>query len=68
MDPAHQAMIAALRSIRDQADSVLKQIERPPATAFDALDMQSLPLHKTFYETGNIGRRWQMPPMQMHGT
>ena len=30
MDPAHQAIIAALRSIRDQADSVLKQIDRPP--------------------------------------
>jgi predicted Zn-ribbon and HTH transcriptional regulator len=28
MDPAHQAMMAALRSIRDQADSVLKQIEQ----------------------------------------
>jgi predicted nucleic-acid-binding Zn-ribbon protein len=29
MDPAHQAMMAALRSIRDQADSVLKNIEEP---------------------------------------
>jgi predicted Zn-ribbon and HTH transcriptional regulator len=29
MDRAHQAMMAALRSIRDQADSVLKQMERP---------------------------------------
>jgi hypothetical protein len=29
MDSANQAMMAALRSIRDQADSVLKQIERP---------------------------------------
>jgi predicted Zn-ribbon and HTH transcriptional regulator len=28
MDPAHQAMMAALRSIRDQADSVLKNIEQ----------------------------------------
>jgi len=27
MDPAHQAMMAALRSIRNQADSVLKNIE-----------------------------------------
>jgi predicted Zn-ribbon and HTH transcriptional regulator len=29
MDPAHQAMISALRSIRDQADSVLQAIEQP---------------------------------------
>jgi predicted Zn-ribbon and HTH transcriptional regulator len=29
MDPAHQAMMAALRSIRDRVDSVLKQIEGP---------------------------------------
>jgi predicted nucleic-acid-binding Zn-ribbon protein len=29
MDPTHQAMISALRSIRDQADSALKQIEQP---------------------------------------
>jgi hypothetical protein len=29
MDPAQQAMISALRSIRDQADSVLKNIEQP---------------------------------------
>jgi hypothetical protein len=29
MDPAHQAMMAALRSIRDQADSVLRNIEEP---------------------------------------
>ncbi len=28
MDPAHQAMIAALTSIRDQADSVLKKMEQ----------------------------------------
>jgi hypothetical protein len=27
MDPAHQAMIGALKSIRDQADSVLKKVE-----------------------------------------
>jgi predicted Zn-ribbon and HTH transcriptional regulator len=29
MESAHQALTSALRSIRDQADSVLKQIERP---------------------------------------
>lgn len=29
MDSTHQAMIASLRSIRDQADLVLKQIEQP---------------------------------------
>jgi hypothetical protein len=28
MDSAHQAMIAALTSIRDQADSVLKKMEQ----------------------------------------
>jgi len=32
MDSAHQAMMAALRSIRDHAESVLKQIERPQET------------------------------------
>jgi predicted Zn-ribbon and HTH transcriptional regulator len=29
MDPTHQAMISTLQSIRDQADSALKQIEQP---------------------------------------
>jgi hypothetical protein len=29
MDPALEALIVALRSIRDQADSVLKKIEHP---------------------------------------
>jgi len=29
MDPALNALIVALRSIRDQADSVLKRIEQP---------------------------------------
>jgi rubrerythrin len=29
MDPALNALIVALRSIRDQADSVLKKIEQP---------------------------------------
>jgi rubrerythrin len=28
MDAAHQAMILVLKSIRDQADSILKKIER----------------------------------------
>jgi hypothetical protein len=28
MDSAHQAMIAALKSIRDQADSMLKKIDQ----------------------------------------
>jgi Zn finger protein HypA/HybF involved in hydrogenase expression len=27
MDPANQALIGALKSIRDQADSVLKEVE-----------------------------------------
>jgi len=29
MDPALKALIVALRSIRDQADSVLKKVEQP---------------------------------------
>jgi rubrerythrin len=28
MDPANQALIGALRSIRDQADSLLKKLEK----------------------------------------
>jgi len=29
MDPAHNALIVTLRSIRDQADAVLKKIDNP---------------------------------------
>jgi hypothetical protein len=50
MDPTQQAMISALRSIRDQADSVLKSIEQS----------QSVPLYKAFHEACCVGSRWQM--------
>jgi hypothetical protein len=33
---------------------------------FDAMEMQTVPVSKAFYEGRSIGRRWQMPPMQKH--
>jgi hypothetical protein len=63
MDPAHQAMMAALRSIRGFG----AQEHRGAARAtFDALEVQRVPLYKAFYQTCPVESHWQLPPMQKY--
>ena len=37
-----------------------------PPRAFDAVEMQRLPVYKAFHEACFLGSRWQVPSMQKH--
>jgi hypothetical protein len=52
MDSMHQALIGALRSIRDQADSVLKKIEHGAEQKSPCFEVRCLRSHETFHASG----------------
>jgi hypothetical protein len=59
MDTAHQAMIAALKSIREQADSVLKEMER--GAEQKSLSWKCVDCGHTKHFTRQPSRKWQSP-------